>query len=89
MLEASLDDSKLVSLSPEELEAVFIQCIYASLGASLLTQDRVVFDNHVKALTGFLPLLDSSDRLANYCKSLGDSCFKATWAESDNLQVYM
>ncbi|XP_008485403.2 dynein heavy chain 10, axonemal-like, partial [Diaphorina citri] len=66
MLQASLDEANLGSMSPEELEAVFIQSVYASLGASLVAEAQTVFDAHVKNLTGFLNVVDSDDRLANY-----------------------
>lgn len=68
MLQASLDEANLGSMSPEELEAVFIQSVYASLGASLVAEAQTVFDAHVKNLTGFLNVVDSDDRLANYSK---------------------
>ena len=35
-------------LSPDVLEAIFLQAMYWSLGASLLEDGRVKFDNYIK-----------------------------------------
>ncbi|KAL1464921.1 hypothetical protein WDU94_004526, partial [Cyamophila willieti] len=53
-------------ISPEELEAVFILCVYTSLGASLIAESQLLFDDYVKRLTGFEPALESEDQFVRF-----------------------
>ena len=50
-------------LSPDVLEAVFLQAMYWSLGASLLEDGRVKFDNYIKYIAS-MPTKDTEGAVA-------------------------
>lgn len=58
-------DSLLIKeeLSPDVLEAFFLQAMYWSLGASLLEDGRVKFDNYIKYLAS-MPTKETEDAVA-------------------------
>ncbi|XP_063229306.1 dynein axonemal heavy chain 10 [Bacillus rossius redtenbacheri] len=53
-------------VSPELIESVFLQSLYCSLGASLLAEGRLLFDEQVKKQCGLLPFEDSRE---NMCRA--------------------
>uniref|UniRef100_A0A8D9AKK0 Dynein heavy chain 10, axonemal n=1 Tax=Cacopsylla melanoneura TaxID=428564 RepID=A0A8D9AKK0_9HEMI len=68
MLDASLSPQfpSYPKMSPDKLEAVFILCVYSSLGASLIAESQLLFDDHVKGLTGFEPALENEDQFVRF-----------------------
>ncbi|KAM7359342.1 dynein heavy chain at 89D isoform 2-T2 [Cochliomyia hominivorax] len=48
-----------VQYDTETLEASFIQCIYSSLGACLIENDNVIFDEFIKRISG-LPCIEDT-----------------------------
>lgn len=52
----------------EEIEANFISAIYSSLGAPLEENSRLVFDEFVKNITGFLKFNDTPEKRATLSK---------------------
>lgn len=67
MLDALLGEAS-ESLNTEELECIFIQSLYGSLGASIVADDRIKFDMLIKKTTGFLTVDDSDIKFAGYRK---------------------
>lgn len=79
-----------VQYDRDTLECCFIQCIYSSLGACLVENDRLVFDEFMKRISGFPCVQDTKDKPASggqlptckptlyeyfYCRQ--SSCWKA------------
>lgn len=54
-----------VEYDTDALECCFIQCIYSSLGACLIENDRPVFDDFIKRISGFPCIVDSKDKPAS------------------------
>lgn len=50
----------------DELEAIFISTLYASLGAPLEGDSRLLFDQLVKKISGLLLIDDSPSKKATY-----------------------
>lgn len=69
MLDALLGEST-EPLNTDELECVFIQSLYGSLGASIVAEDRIQFDALIKKTTGFMTVDDSDVKFAGYRKYL-------------------
>ena len=55
---------------PDELEAVFIQALYWSIGAGLLEDGRVKFDQQVKGLAAMQNVTDDDKTRAGLGKYL-------------------
>jgi hypothetical protein len=47
-----------------QLECLFLQALYCSLGASLQSEGRAQFDEYTKKLCGLLPVEDSLEKKA-------------------------
>lgn len=56
---------------PENLECGFVQCLYSSLGATLLENGRILFDEFIKKTLGMMQVEDTIDKpaTANQCPS--------------------
>lgn len=52
----------------DEMEAIFITSLYASLGAPLEGDSRLVFDELVKKLSGFIKVNDTPTKRATFSK---------------------
>lgn len=52
----------------DEMEAIFITSLYSSLGASLEGDSRLVFDDFVKKLSGFVKVDDTPAKRATLSK---------------------
>lgn len=57
-------------MNPDELECVFIQSLYGSLGAAIISEDRKIFDALIKKTAGFMTVDDTDSKLAGYRKLL-------------------
>lgn len=64
MLDALLGDSE--ACGADELECVFIQVLYNSLGAAIVADDRKEFDSLIKKTAGFMTVEDSDTKFAGY-----------------------
>lgn len=53
----------------DEMEAIFISCLYSSLGAPLEGDSRLVFDEFVKKISGLVKIDDSPTKRAGFSKS--------------------
>lgn len=61
------DSSKAVEVT-DEMEAIFISAIYSSFGAPIEGNSRLIFDEFVKKITGFIKMDDSPSKRASYSK---------------------
>jgi len=61
------ESSKAVEVT-DEMEAIFISAIYSSLGAPIEGNSRLIFDEFVKKITGFIKMDDSPSKRASYSK---------------------
>lgn len=61
------DSSKAVEVT-DEMEAIFISAIYSSLGAPIEGNSRLIFDEFVKKITGFIKMDDSPSKRASFSK---------------------
>lgn len=52
----------------DEMEAIFITSLYASLGAPLEGDSRLVFDEFVKKISGFIKVNDTPQKRATFSK---------------------
>lgn len=52
----------------DEMEAIFITSLYASLGAPLEGDSRLVFDEFVKKISGFIKVNDTPTKRATFSK---------------------
>lgn len=52
-------------IDEETMECIYVQCIYCSIGASLVEDSRVKFDVFMKKTIGFVPVEDTQDKPAN------------------------
>nr|CAD7428949.1 unnamed protein product [Timema monikensis] len=69
MLDAMIpvyEDSDNETILGDLLECIFIQALYFSLGASLLHDDRLEFDDFVKRQCSLLVMEDSSDNKCTF-----------------------
>lgn len=57
MLEALLDPD---GFNTEELECVFLEALYCSLGATLLDSGRIKFDEYIKKLSNMTVVQDAA-----------------------------
>eukprot|EP00102_Acyrthosiphon_pisum_P015188 XP_008185630.2 PREDICTED: dynein heavy chain 10, axonemal [Acyrthosiphon pisum] len=62
----------------DEMEAIFISAIYSSLGAPLEGNSRLIFDEFVKKISGFIKMDDSPSKRASF-KFI--PCHEETWYE--------
>lgn len=67
MLDALMGEG-IEPMNPDELECVFIQSLYGSLGAAIISEDRKVFDAFIKKTAGFMTVDDTDTKLAGYRK---------------------
>jgi hypothetical protein len=66
----NLEVTSVISAQPtDEMEANFILALYCSLGAPLEDDSRLVFDDFVKNITGFLKVNDTPAKRATLSKS--------------------
>ncbi|XP_039277456.1 dynein heavy chain 10, axonemal [Nilaparvata lugens] len=65
MLEAEIGADNSV-IDGEEMECIFIQAIYNSIGACLTADSRAQFDAAIKERSGFMIVEDTPDRLSGY-----------------------
>jgi len=63
------DSTKAVEVT-DEMEAIFISAIYSSLGAPLEGNSRIIFDEFVKKISGFIKMDDSPSKRASFSKRL-------------------
>jgi len=61
------DSTKIVEVT-DEMEAIFISAIYSSLGAPLEGNSRLIFDEFVKKISGFIKIDDSPAKRASFSK---------------------
>lgn len=61
--------TKVVEVT-DEMEAIFISAIYSSLGAPLEGNSRIIFDEFVKKISGFIKMDDSPSKRASFSKRL-------------------
>lgn len=54
-------------ISIEEMECVFLQAVYGSLGATLVLESKLEFDAFIKKTAGFMSV-DDTDKIATYSK---------------------
>jgi hypothetical protein len=66
-LSTSVDSPKAVEVS-DEMEAIFISAIYSSLGAPIEGNSRLIFDEFVKKITGFIKMDDYPSKRASFSK---------------------
>lgn len=52
----------------DAMEAIFISSLYSSLGAALEGHSRLVFDEFVKKISGFVKVDDSPSKRATFSK---------------------
>lgn len=67
MLDALMGEG-VEPMNPDELECVFIQSLYGSLGAAIISEDRKIFDALIKKTAGFMTVDDTDTKLAGYRK---------------------
>lgn len=62
-----LDDGQIYN--PENIECGFVQCLYSSLGATLLEDGRILFDDFIKKTLGMMQVEDTIENPAtsNQC----------------------
>lgn len=53
----------------DEMEAIFISCLYSSLGAALEGNSRLVFDEFLKKISGLVKVDDTPVKRATFSKS--------------------
>ena len=69
MLDAILVPSEVgIATPPDELECVFIEVMYGSLGATVTSECREQFDGFVKKIASFMAVDDTDTKLATYSK---------------------
>jgi len=61
------ESTKIVEVT-DEMEAIFISAIYASLGAALEGNSRLIFDEFVKKISGLIKMDDSPSKRASFSK---------------------
>lgn len=65
----SQDEVSIISAQvTDEMEAIFITSLYASLGAPLEGDSRIVFDEFVKKISGFIKVNDTPTKRATFSK---------------------
>jgi len=65
----SLQDESIKDIEvTDEMEAIFISAIYSSLGAPLEGNSRLIFDEFVKKISGFIKMDDSPSKRASFSK---------------------
>lgn len=59
---------ELKTTRPEALEAMYIQACYWSLGATLIAEDKIEFDDYMKKTAGFMLVQDTPEKPATVRK---------------------
>lgn len=63
------DEVSIISAQvTDEMEGIFITSLYASLGAPLEGDSRIVFDEFVKKISGFIKVNDTPMKRATFSK---------------------
>lgn len=69
MLDAILLSTEGGTATPaDELESIFIEVLYGSLGATVTSECREQFDGFVKKIASFIAVDDTDTKLATYSK---------------------
>jgi len=76
------ESTKIVEVT-DELEAIFISAIYSSLGAPLEGNSRLIFDEFVKKISGFIKMVDTPSKRASFSKQF------ISFSIGNNYNTYM